>query len=268
MLRIGDFSSLSQISIKTLRYYDEQGLLTPAHVDSATGYRYYAISQLPRLHRVLALRDLGFSIEQIGQILKEGVGVEQLRGMLLLRQAGQQAKVEEEQSRLWRLQARLSLIEKENTMSHEVVVKQVPAQWIASVRETIPNYPSVGKLCGEVMAGLPPGTTGIGVALWHDPEYREHDVDAEGGVYLKQPTQVSGRVQMRELPPGTVASVVHHGAYNRLNQAYDALLRWVGGNGFTVAGPIREVYLQMSTPVRQDNETYVTEIQVPVTKLA
>src|SRR5271170_5662719 len=181
MLRIGDFSSLSQITIKTLRYYDEQGLLRPAHVDAATGYRYYAISQLPRLHRILALRDLGFTLDQIGSILNDGVTAEQLRGMLLLRQVEQQAKVEEEQSRLARLSALLGIIEKEQTMGNEVVIKQVPAQWIASVRETIPNYPSVGKLYGEVAAGLPAGSFTIGVALWHDPDFRDHDVDAEAG---------------------------------------------------------------------------------------
>ncbi len=156
MLRIGDFSTLSQVTIKTLRYYDEQGLLRPAHVDAVTGYRYYAVSQLPRLHRILALRDLGFSLDQIGSVLNDGVTAEQLRGMLLLRQVEQQAKVEEEQSRLARLQARLSLIEKEQDMGNEVVIKEVPAQWIASVRETIPNYPSVGKLYGEVAAAVPP----------------------------------------------------------------------------------------------------------------
>jgi DNA-binding transcriptional MerR regulator/DNA gyrase inhibitor GyrI len=268
MLRIGDFSSLSQVTIKTLRYYDEQGLLRPAHVDAVTGYRYYAVAQLPRLHRILALRDLGFSLDQIGGILNDGVSAEQLKGMLLLRQVEQQAKVEEEQARLSRLHARLSLIEKEQTMGNEVVIKQLSAQWIASVRETIPNYPSVGKLYGEVLAGIPPGSFSIGVALWHDPEFRDHDVDAEAGFYLKQPVHSSGRVKVHELPPVTVASAMHHGAYKRLSEAYDALLRWVGSSGYIVAGPIRELYLQLSMPVRQDDESYITEIQVPVVKAA
>lgn len=151
-------------------------------------------------------------------------------------------------------------------MSNDIVIKQIPAQWIASVRETIPNYPSVGKLCGEVAQSLPAGTGGIGVALWHDPEFRDHDVDAEGGVYLKQQVAASGRVQVHELPPATVASTLHYGAFNRLNQVYDALLRWVGSNGYRVSGPIRELYLQLSMPVRQDDESYITEIQVPVVK--
>jgi DNA-binding transcriptional MerR regulator len=268
MLRIGDFSSLSQVTIKTLRHYDDQGLLRPAQVDAVTGYRYYAVSQLPRLHRILALRDLGFSLDQIGSILNDGVSADQLRGMLLLRQAEQQAKVEEEQSRLARLCARLSLIEKEQSMGNEVIIKEVPAQWIASVRETIPNYPAVGKLYGEVAAAIPGGRCGIGVALWHDPEFRDHDVDAEAGFYLKEAVDASGRVQVHELPPVTVASAMHHGAYNRLSQAYDALLRWVGSSGYIVSGPIRELYLQMSMPVRQDDESYITEIEVPVPKAA
>jgi DNA-binding transcriptional MerR regulator len=85
MLKIGDFSSLAQVSIKTLRYYDERGLLSPAHVDPETGYRYYSASQLSRLHHILALKDFGFSLEQIATCLEEKVTAEQMRGMLVLR---------------------------------------------------------------------------------------------------------------------------------------------------------------------------------------
>jgi DNA-binding transcriptional MerR regulator/predicted transcriptional regulator YdeE len=266
MLRIGDFSTLTQITIKTLRYYDEQGLLPPAYIDAATGYRYYAVSQLPRLHRILALRDLGFSLDQIGTILNDGISVEQLKGMLLLRQAEQQQRVDEEQARLARLKARLGLMEKENRMTNEVVIKQAPAQWIASVRETIANYPSIGKLYPEVVAALPPGSFTISIAIWHDKEHRERDVDAEAGFCLKAPVEASGRVQVYELPAATVATTIHHGAYNRLSEAYDMLLRWVGSNDYQIVGPVRELYLQISMPVRQDDESYITEIQVPVAK--
>ena len=267
MLRIGDFSSLSQVTIKTLRHYDDQGLLRPAHVDALTGYRYYAVSQLPRLHRILALRDLGFSLDQIGSILNDGITAERLRGMLLLRQAEQQTKVEEEQARLARLRVRLGLIDRENSMN-DVILKQVPAQWIASLRETIPNYPSVSPLYAEVVGALPPGSFGISFAVWHDPEYRESEVDAEAGFFLGEPLTASGRVKVYELPTATAACVVHHGAYNRLSEAYDSLLRWVGDNGYSISAPPRELYLQMSRPVRLDDESYITEIQVPVVKAA
>lgn len=267
MLKIGDFSTLTQVSIKTLRYYDEVGLLRPIHVDSVSGYRFYSASQLPRLHRILALKDLGFSLEQIGKALDEGVSVDQLRGMLMLRQAEQQDRVREEQDRLTRLRARLRLMDQEGIMTKDVVIKEVPPQWIASIREVIPNYPSVGKLYGELFGSLGPSAFGgVTLARWHDPEFKEHDVDAEAGVTLKGPVSGNGRVKVYELPAETVASLIHHGAYNRLSEAYDAILRWIEANGYRITGPTRELYLQNSMPVRQDDESYVTEIQAPVAK--
>src|ERR1700743_1082656 len=203
MLKIGDFSSLSQVSIKTLRYYDERGLLSPVHVDPETGYRYYSASQLSQLHRILALKDFGFSLEQIAKCLEEKVTGEQMRGMLLLRQAEQQARVEEERDRLSRLQSRIRLIEQETLMSQEVVLKQLPKQWVASVRETIANYPSVGQLYPKVFAGVGPGVLGQApcFAMWHDPEFRESSVDGEAGIFLKGPITATGDVRVKEFPP-------------------------------------------------------------------
>src|SRR5215207_4170964 len=87
MIKIGEFSKLVQVPVATLRYYDQVGLLKPVEVDRFTGYRYYSASQLPRLHRILALKGLGFSLEQIGAVLAEGLTPEQMRGMLRLRHA-------------------------------------------------------------------------------------------------------------------------------------------------------------------------------------
>ena len=267
MLKIGDFSSLTQVSVKTLRYYDETGLLRPIHVDGGSGYRYYSATQLPRLHRILALKDLGFSLEQIAKAVDDGVTPDQIRGMLKLRHAEQEDRVRDEQDRLARLQARLRLMEQEGVMTKDVVVKDVAPQWIASVRQVIPNYPAVGMLYGELFGALGPAAfSGLPVAIWHDAEHKERDVDAEAGVYLKQAVSPKGRVQVHELPPTQVASIIHNGAYNRLSEAYDAVLRWVEANGYRIAGPIREIYLKAGQPVRQDDESYVTEIQVPVEK--
>ncbi len=268
MLKIGDFSTLAQVSIKTLRYYDEAGLLEPEWVDPENGYRYYAARQIARLHRILALKDFGFSLEEIGRLLGEGVNAEQMRGMLVLQQAEQKKRVEEEGDRLSRISSRIRLIEKENDMAYDVVLKTVPKQKIASVRETIANYPSVGALYGKVASGLGPGmaSAGIPVALWHDHEYKEKDVDAEAGFYLRQDVAAGGGVTVHELAETTAACTVHNGAYKRLSEAYDALLRWVAENGYQIAGPTRELYLHCTKPVRQDDETYVTEIQVPVRK--
>ncbi len=268
MLKIGDFSTLSRVSVKTLRYYDEMGLLKPSFVDVASGYRYYSVTLLPRLHRILALKDLGFPLEQITKILEKDLSLDELRGMFLLRQSEQEEKVREEQARLERVQARLSLIEKEKMMPSDVLIKQVPAQWIASIRQIIPSYPSVGMLYGELFSALG-GTCagGLPVALWHDEGFKESDVDAEAGFYLKEAVPAQGRVKVYQLPAVSVASFIHNGAYNRLTEAYNNLLQWVGTNGYRPCGPMRELYLKCSQPVRQDDESYVTEIQVPVEKV-
>src|SRR5512143_3025631 len=113
MIRIGDFSKLSRVSIKTLRFYDEMGLLKPIEVDRFTGYRYYEFDQLPRLYRILALKDLGFSLEEIGRLFEGDLPTEQMRGMLKLRQAEIRQQVAEEAERLERVEYRLRQIEQE-----------------------------------------------------------------------------------------------------------------------------------------------------------
>ena len=269
MLKIGDFSKLSQVSVKALRYYDEVGLLTPVQVDDFTGYRYYSASQLPRLNRILALKELGFSLEQIAHLLKDNLPVDQLRGMLKLKRAEAEQKLGEEQERLARIEARLRQIEMEGEMSnYEVVIKKVEPQLVASVRGIVPNYQGVGPLFGELYGCLARfgAMDSLGGSIWHDDGYKEKDVDTEAVAYLKNRVPEAGRVKVYELPGGTMACVVHNGAYNKLNLAYDAVVKWIEANGYKIVGPNRELYLHATQPVRQDDESYVTEIQFPVEK--
>jgi effector-binding domain-containing protein len=200
--------------------------------------------------------------------INEKVTAEQMRGMLVLRQAEQQVRVEEERDRLGRLESRIRLIEQETSMPQEVILKEVPKQWIASTRETIANYPSIGMLYPELFTSLGPNMAQMTmcVALWHDLEHKDSDVDAEAGVYLQAPVEAADGIRVYELPNCTAASIIHAGSYQRLPEAYDALLRWVVSNGYQVAASIRELYLHSTMPVRQDDESYVTEIQVPVSK--
>ena len=152
-------------------------------------------------------------------------------------------------------------------MSNDVVIKTTAPQWIASVRQVITNYPGVGALYGEIFGALGPAAfPSTPVAIWHDHEYKDKDVDAEAGLYLKHSVPANGRVKVYELPETTVASIIHNGAYNRLNESYDAIARWIGASGYKIAGPAREIYLKCNQPVRQDDESYVTEIQFPVEK--
>src|SRR5262245_44477817 len=138
MLKIGDFSKLVQVSVRMLRHYDRLGLLRPIRIDADTGYRYYGVHQMARLNRILALKDLGLSLAQIAAVLDQPLSAEQLRGMLRLQQADLRQRVEREQARLARVDARLRLIAQEGTMSHDgVIVKPVAAQTVAAAREAI-----------------------------------------------------------------------------------------------------------------------------------
>ncbi|NJK77098.1 MAG: MerR family transcriptional regulator [Oscillatoriales cyanobacterium RU_3_3] len=270
MLKIGDFSKLSQVSIKALRLYDRMGLLTPTHVDGTNGYRYYSASQLPRLNRILAFKDLGFSLEQIMQLLDDRISSAQIRGMLRLKQAELQQHIQGETARLARVAARLRQIEQEGNMpNYEVVLKKISPMNVASIREILPNYPAVGKLFKDLTDYLQQhGVKPIDncAAIWHDAGYKETDVDGEAIEVIDKPLPESDRIKVYELSGWEQAAcVIHHGSYNTIMESYNYLLTWIETNGYQIVGPNREIYIQGGP--EQDNESYLTEIQFPVEKI-
>lgn len=268
MFKIGEFSKLSQVPVKTLRYYDELGLLKPANVDRFTSYRYYSAHQLPRLNRILALKDLGLSLAQIAQLLDGDLPPQQIRGMLRLKQAEVQQHVEEEQARLARVEWRLRQIEQEGKMSkQEVVIKKVPATTVASVREVIPSYSHIGQLLGEIFAHLGRNRVnplGPPLAIYYDEGYTEKDVDVEAVVPVDASAPGSERVKVRELPAvEEMACIVHQGSYDNFTELYNQLMAWIEAHGYRIAGPNREIYIQGPGPDAEPAD-YVTEIQFPV----
>src|SRR2546421_3378412 len=136
MLTIGDFARLGRVSPRMLRHYDELGLLRPQQVDASTGYRFYAVAQLTRLHRLVALRDLGFGLDQIGAVLDGDLPVDELRGMLRMRQAQIDQTVSDEQARLRRVEARLRALERSTDLElQDVVLKQAQPLRVAGASE-------------------------------------------------------------------------------------------------------------------------------------
>ena len=269
MLKIGHFSKLSHVTVKALRLYDQLGLLKPSHVDHFTGYRYYLADQLPRLNRILAFKDLGFSLEQIARLLDENLSPVEIRGMLRLKHAELQRLVEEEQARLLRVEARLKQIEQEDTMpNYEVVLKTVERIKVAAIRETLPNYPCIGRLYDELLEYFKQHGVKEGDycgAIWHDPGYKESDVDGEAVISFEGEVSSTDRVLIYELPRvEKMATVVHQGSYNTINQAYAALPAWIETNGYKIIGSNREVYIIGGH--QQDNQSYVTQVQFPVAK--
>jgi DNA-binding transcriptional MerR regulator len=269
MLKIGDFAKLSRVSIRMLRHYDEVGLLKPDHVDAESSYRYYSAQQLPRLNRILALQDLGFTLEQIGSLLKADLSPEQLKGMLRTKQMELQDRLQAEQERLARVAWRLQQIEIENQPpAYDVVIKQVPPQLVAASRGTIASHQGIGALFGTIFQHLEPYRVGgLAAAIWHDDVSEEQRIDAEAAIYLRSPLPPSREVQVYELPEATMACVVHHGAFLSLNRAYESVVTWIEQHNYQIVGPNRELYIHYTLPSRQDDENYVTELQFPVERI-
>jgi DNA-binding transcriptional MerR regulator len=272
MFRIGDFSRLSQVPVTALRFYDDMGLFKPAQVDRFTGYRYYKLEQLPRLNRILALRDLGLSLEQIAELLDEVVPAEQIRGMLRLKQAELQQNVREEQERLARVEARLKQIESEDKMpDYDVVLKKLEPLHIIAIREIVPTVAQIGPLWTETYKALrAKGQDEIApcFSIDYDEELTLTNMDMEViyPVAASCPKEIDleGGRQMatRELEGvDSAACTIHRGDYDGLGAAYAALGQWISANGYAFAGPPREVYLRGG-----GGPEAVTEIQWPIEK--
>ncbi len=275
MLRIGDFSQLGQVSVRTLRLYDELGLLKPTHIDKFTEYRYYAMEQLPRLNRILALKDLGFSLEQIAHLINEPLSAEQLQGMLMLKQGEIEREVQDAQSRLARVAARLRQIEREGGQPvYEVVLKKTELQSIASLRRVVPTMDEMAPMRCAMYTELYQQLTHQHIeplepefALYHGTEFTEVDIDMEAAVSIEGDTSgpTGESLLVRALPAvETMASVVHTGRFMDVCDAIVALYAWVGSNRQTAAGPYREIHLFGRENDWHDYNNVVVEVQLPV----
>ena len=272
MIRIGDFSKLSRVPVKTLRYYDEVGLLKPMEVDVFTGYRLYEYSQLSTLHRILALKELGFSLEEIGRLLDDDLPVEQMRGMLKLREAEARQRVQQEAERLERIEARLRQIEQENSMSkYDVVIKSAEEIKIASVRDMIPTPAEQGPLWEELEGYLETQhvkPVGACFTLYYDDEFKERDWDLAVCEPIDVDLEESRRIKVQTLPDvDSLACTIHHGPFTTISEAYNALGQWITDNSYRIAGPCREVYLRPHQDGSQTDPETVTEIQFPVERV-
>lgn len=283
MFKIGEFSRLAQVSTRMLRHYDQIGLLKPGSTDEWTGYRYYAIEQLPRLHRIIALKELGFSLEQVADLLREdNLPPEQLRGMLKMRQAALQRELDAGQRQLAQIEARLRQIERDGRPpEYEVVIKRLDALPIASVRQTVPHISEMDTYCKLMFEQLYRALATAGLqhvepelTIYHATEYHEEDLDVETAVAaaadLLQTDQAQAPMQLRLLPNIDVAAaLLYEGPFRGVESAILDLLRWVGVNGYVPAGPLRELHLSgPAHPQGRLDESPLLELQLPIAPAA
>lgn len=269
MFGVGAFARVAQVSVRTLHHYDDIGLLSPAQVDPQTGYRWYRADQLPRLNRILALRDLGLPLTEIRRVVDDEVSVDQLRGMLRLRQAEARDRVAAEQERLARVEARLHQMEVEGRIGeYDVVVKPLEPRRVALVDTTSPSFgnatlgPIFDRLFGELLVeldGAGVATTGPHIALYEPSEDPSAPITVMAAVPIDDEADLtSDRVRVVELHPVARAAVtVHRGSMARVEDGYRALMRWADETGEQIDGYSREVYLDMAG----DPDTWITELQ-------
>ena len=273
MLNIGEFARLAQVSRRMLRHYDELGLLTPDRIDPDSGYRFYSVHQLGRIHRIVALRDIGFGLEQIREILTQDISVEELRGMLRLRRAQIEQAVREEQARLRRVEAHLRALEWSDTMElQDIVIKQTEPIRVAHASADGLTHADIGAAFGRLLpavvahldtAGARPGIS-IGVYADDGGNVPEGEIVLHAGFAIgDQDVPDSETVHIVSLPVIEVAAAVYRGGDDGIMAAWEALVRWIDDSGYRLVGDCRELYHEWHD---DDPAANVMELQQPIAR--
>lgn len=266
MYRIGEFSKLSKTTIKTLRYYDEIGLLKPEQTDRFTGYRMYTTDQLVKLHEIQALRQAGLTPDEAADVLA-GRNVTEI---LERRRAELESEFEDARARLARLNFILSGREEKEMENYKATIKQVKECIIYAVKTVIPSYEAYFELLpaiGEKVAAKYPEikcvTPEYCFVRYLDGEYREKDISIEYCEAVDRLEPDFDDVTFRKLPAATVVSVMHKGSYATLTKAYSYAAKWIEENGYRMTDAPRESYID-GVWNKDSEDEWLTELQFPI----
>ena len=266
LYKIGMFASMNRVTIKTLRYYDEQKLLTPVYVDEENGYRYYEAGQIADLHRIIALKNMGFSIEDIRCIVN---GAEE-KSLLL-------GKKQEILKKIAELTVRLA--EVENYLAKDtlhltapVLIRKIPEVTVCTMKRRIESYDALFYLMpemGDEMERLKCicAEPEYCFTQYIEPMYKEEDILVEICEAVTEKKQDAGKVRFKVLPEiPAAACIFHKGSYDTLHRSYAVLLQYIEENGYEISGNIRESYIDGVWNKDSDAE-WLTEIQIPVRRI-
>ena len=274
MFNIGKFSQLVKVSPRMLRHYEKCGLFFPAEIDKVNGYRQYSAMQIPLLLRIVSLRDMGFSIEEISDILDSFEDKDNIDKVLGNKFTEIEAKIAEENRKIERLKGTLERIEKGNytTTCQNVVLKEIPKIKVLSLREIVPDYSFQEELWGRLYTfigenGLELLLDGPVIVIYHEMQYKEKDVDIEVTVTVKEMRESKGSFVFKELEEMDFAStVICNGSYEKILPEGEAVLaKWIEDNGYEIIGSERGYGIRHPGN-EQDPNNYLTEIQFPVVK--
>jgi DNA-binding transcriptional MerR regulator len=266
MYGIGTVAHLAQVSVRTLRHYDDIGLLKPAHVDPLTGYRHYTPDQVLRLHHILVLRDLGVPLSEVGQLIDDDVSVEQLRGILRLRQAEARARLAAQTEQLTRVEIRLAQLEEGSMADFEVIVKRLEPLRVVALSEDLAGVDEIGEACGRMYPQLHAALArdrvafdGLSLALYEDTG--DEDRPLRLTTALPVPSGVTiegdGLTTIELAAVERAATTVVRGAPDQFHDAFRALHEWIDRNGDEATSCERELYIDCDGP----RDTWVTELE-------
>ena len=262
MIRIGDFARLGNVSVRTLRFYDESQLLQPLHIDAASGYRHYQADQLTRLHQIRMFQDLGFSLAAIRELLRRDLQDAELRALMEQRHAELKKQIRGDLRRLQRLEASLQNLTSSRGASPKVLVRETQESWVVSLREKIHGYEQADELFEELERKVPAELlTAQRSALWHTCAEGRGAIDCEVVRCLKGPVKIEKGIRTYQQRAGTAASVFHSGSEETMGESYRALTRWLSASSFRLDGPKREIYWVGACARNRES---LTEIQFPI----
>ena len=266
MLKIGEFSKLSRVSIRMLRHYDDIGLLKPAETDDFTGYRYYREEQLFTIGRITSLKDMGFALADIIKILESYDDKEKMDAFLSEKQKELSKLSQETEYKLMLLETARKRLRKEQKMSFDVTVKTIPERYAATVHMVVPHYEDEGmawNMMGECKEPLIPADPCYAIAEFLDDEFKEENVEIVVSMAVKGKYQDTEHVKFKTLPAVKVASCIIKGNYDQMGEAYATVASWIKANGHKMNGPMFNIY-HVSPAQTKNPEEYVTEACFPI----
>lgn len=270
MFKIGEFSKLTQVTIRMLRYYDELSLLKPIKTDPWTNYRMYSVEQIPILNKIVYLRDSGFNVAEIAAALNsenESYIVEQLDKKH--EEIIQAIQLEKERLRKIGL-AKRELQSSRNEMHYHVSIKSIPAYQVLSLRRIIPTYYAEGELWEELSSFAMQNQVSISgdtFSIYYDTEYKEQDVDVELCALVKKTGENNGEFTYRITEPiPAMACTMVYGEFSNIAGAYLAFAKWLQMNSeYRMTGATRQI-VHRGPWNETDPLKYLTEIQIPLKK--
>lgn len=260
VIRIGEFAGLAGVSIRALRFYDQERLLTPAHVDPQSGYRYYAFSQLDRLRQLQLFKDLGFPLAEIREFFRRRLTLPEMQKIMQDRKRELQQRMRDDSGRIERINARLlELTSAPESSAPPVVVRDTQPAWVASIREKIRSYEECEQLFLEIERRIPAAEfRGSRAALWHSCA-QGRSIDCEAVRFLERPVRAAGPLRIYESPARQDASLFHAAGDETLPTAFRSMERWLEHSEYALRGPKWEIYWKPGP----GDET-LTEIRFPV----